>query len=159
MRIHEHSQHLSAAAAGLAAVLLASPTPGVAGPMAPNKGAIPSEQPTKPWPTLVPSLACTATGTWTDAFANGSGSFTRTAKKHCRAPGVWTDAFGYTWALKKSGAGQLTGNVNYNGSAECTDQVWPVTGTFEKKVFTVTATNPSSGDDCSSFFTYSLTIQ
>jgi hypothetical protein len=159
MTMHQHSEYLSAAVAGLAAVLLASPTPGVAGPMAPNRGAVLSEQPIKPWPTLVRSLACTATGTWTDEFGSGPGSFTRTAKKHCHAPGVWTDAYGYTWTLRKSGSGQLTGKVNYHGNAECPHQVWPVTGTFEEKQFTVTATNPGGGGSCSSFFTYSLTIQ
>jgi hypothetical protein len=48
VRIHKHSQHLPVAVAGLAAILLASPTPGAAGPMMPGKGAIPSEQPTGP---------------------------------------------------------------------------------------------------------------
>lgn len=127
-------------------------------PLVPNRNAIPSEQPTAPARTALPSVTCTATGTWTDEFGSGPGTFTRTAKKHCGAPGTWTDAYSYTWKVKKDGKGQLTGTVNYHGIAECTDQIWPVTGTYDKKNFSVTATNPAS-DDCSTFFTYVLTIQ
>ena len=74
-------------------------------------------------------------------------------------PGTWTDAYSYTWKLKKSGAGQVTGTVSYHGLEECGYQMWPVAGVFQRKNFSVTATNPENGGVCSSFFTYTMTIQ
>jgi hypothetical protein len=117
-------------------------------------------QPTRAPAVVVPGVSCTATGTWTDQFTSGDGTWTKTAKHKCNVPGNWTDAYGYTWRLKKSGQGQVTGKVNYNGAAECKHQVWPVTGTYKKLNFSVTATNPGGpDDDCSSFFSYMMTIE
>jgi len=65
---------------------------------------------------------CTATGTWFDTDGNGDGSWSKTAKRRCKVPGVWTDAFGYTWTVQKGPHKTLTGSVNYNNIAPCTDQ-------------------------------------
>jgi hypothetical protein len=37
--------------------------------------------------------------------------------------------------------------------------MWPVAGVFQRKNFSVTTTNPENGGVCSSFFTYTMTIQ
>ena len=125
-------------------------------PMRDSIGGEPSRGPA----VVVPGVSCTATGTWTDQFASGDGTWTKTAKRKCNVPGIWTDAYGYTWRLKKSGQGQVTGKVDYHGVADCKHQVWPVTGTYKKPNFSVTATNPGGPDDnCSSFFSYMMTIE
>jgi hypothetical protein len=35
--------------------------------------------------------------------------------RDCHVPGTWTDAYSYTWKLKKSGAGRVTGTVDTMG--------------------------------------------
>jgi hypothetical protein len=127
--------------------------------MPPDRTSIAGEPPSNP-PVVLPSVSCTATGTWTDQFGSGDGTWTKSAKRKCNVPGTWTDAYGYTWRLKKSGRGQVSGKVDYHGEAECKHQIWPVTGTYRKTNFSVTATNPGGPDDnCSSFFSYTMTIQ
>lgn len=111
--------------------------------------------------TNSPSASCTATGTWRADTGSGSGSWTGTAKLKCHPAGRWTDSFGYTWVVRKGPTtGTLTGTVNYHRIPRCWDHVWPLTGTSDKKTFTVTAPNPNGGaDGCTAFFGYSLTIQ
>jgi hypothetical protein len=151
-------QIMVATVAGLAVVADACPALAAGDRLAPSKGAIPSQQPTRPWPLAVRGVACEAIGSWTDDYGSGPGVFKRRAAPGCRAHGDWRDAFGYTWRLKTSGEGQLTGRVNYHGLPSCQDQVWPVTGAFSGSTFTVTATNPVKGDGCASVFSYSLTV-
>jgi hypothetical protein len=138
------------------AILVLAPVAASAAP--PNQPSAAGEPPRSP-AVAVPSVSCTATGTWTDQFTSGDGSWTKTAKRKCSVPGTWTDSFGYTWKLKKIARGQVSGTVNYHGVADCPHQIWPVTGTFQKKNFGVTATNPGGGGTCSSFFSYSMTIE
>jgi hypothetical protein len=138
------------------AILVIAPVAAFAVP--PNRASDAGE-PSRGPASVVPGVSCTATGTWTDQFTSGDGSWTKSAKRKCKVPGTWTDSYGYTWKLKKIAVGQVSGTVNYHGVAECPDQIWPVTGTFQKKNFNVTATNPGSSGSCSSFFSYSMTIE
>ena len=101
---------------------------------------------------------CTASGTWTTNAGSGSGTWTKPKSLHCNVPGTWTDTYyGYEWVLAKAHHHKLTGSVHYGG-VPCEAQTWPVTGTFKKRMFTVTATNPNN-DGCVSYWTYSMTIQ
>ena len=137
--------------------LLLMLAPVAASAVPPNQPSMASE-PSRGSAVVNPSVSCTATGTWTDQFTSGDGTWTKNAKRKCSVPGTWTDSFGYTWKLKRIARGQVSGTVNYHGVADCPDQVWPVTGTFQRKNFSVTATNPGGGS-CSSFFSYTMTIQ
>jgi hypothetical protein len=101
---------------------------------------------------------CTATGTWTTSAGSGSGTWTKPKALHCNVPGTWTDTvYYYEWVLKKRHHHTLTGYVDFGG-VPCTARTWPVTGTFMKRMFTVTATNPES-DGCVSFWTYTMAIK
>lgn len=131
----------------------------VAASAVPPNPASTAGEPSRGPAVVHPSVSCTATGTWTDQFGSGDGTWTKNARRKCNVPGSWTDAYGYTWKLKKIAHGQASGTVNYHGDAECANQVWPVTGTFQKKNFSVTATNPGGSDGCSSFFSYTMTIE
>jgi hypothetical protein len=157
MRRRALHQTITAAVVGLASVA-AAVSALAQGPWAPARGAVLGEQPTKPWPSLVRGMACTATGTYTDEDGSGPGAFTRTAPAACHVHGDWTDTFGYTWLLHKTSEGKLAGTVHYHHIPGCTANIWPVTGKYHGAHFTVTATNPVS-DTCSPFFTYILTIQ
>ena len=101
---------------------------------------------------------CTASGTWTTNAGSGSGTWTKPKAGHCNVPGTWTDTYyGYEWVLAKAHHRKLTGSVHYGG-VPCEAQTWPVTGTFKRKMFTVTATNPEN-DGCVTYWTYTMTIK
>lgn len=73
--------------------------------------------------------------------------------------GVWTDSYGYEWFLTQDAAGNITGNVQNVGQDGCNVNYWSAQGNLTSPTtFTLTATIPSYSADCSSAFTYSLTL-
>ena len=106
---------------------------------------------------LAAAGTCTASGTWTNSAGSGSGTWTKPRAGRCSIPGTWTDTYyGYEWVLAKARHHKLTGSVHYGG-VPCEAQTWPVTGTFKKRMFSVTATNPED-DGCVTYWAYTMTI-
>ncbi len=102
------------------------------------------------WAQTPPSVACTATTTYTiDGQAGGPGSWTRTAKRKCTIPGVWSDAPDKAaWTIHKSGKGALIGSVTFFGVQPpgCA-ATWPLVGSItNRKHFSVTATDPTGSN-------------
>jgi hypothetical protein len=82
--------------------------------------------------------------------------------------GTWTDSFGYTWVLTQDGSGNISGNAGFLGSGcpcgkgNCTGEdkspIWPVSGMLTGNSFTLDALNPATGNVCTSYIEYDVTI-
>jgi P pilus assembly chaperone PapD len=83
--------------------------------------------------------------------------------------GTWTDSLGFPWTLTQDQAGNISGSVDFSG-AGCPcgpgmcggtghNPIWVVSGALTSNNFTLYATNPASGDVCTSGVEVDMTIE
>lgn len=82
--------------------------------------------------------------------------------------GTWTDSLGHPWTLTQDQAGNASGTVNFSGSGcpcgtgNCGgtghNPIWVVSGSLMANNFSLVATNPASGEICTSGVAVNMTI-